>query len=321
MWKSLPKPFLALAPMDDVTDVCFRQVVAEEGRPDVFFTEFVNVDALCSAGREAQSRRLLYTEDQRPIVVQIWGKEPEHFRKVAAELVAMGFDGIDINMGCPDRTVLKNGLCSALIEDHARATEIIAAVKEGSSLPLSIKTRLGIRKVVTEDWIGFLLEQDLDAITIHARTVKEMSKAPARWEEIRRAVDIRDAMKRDTVIIGNGDVASRAQALDYAERYGCDGVMIGRGVFRNLWIFHPEKCDTELSFQERLRVLRRHVELYRDKWGETRSFAILKKFIKVYVAGFPGAAEMRKECMDTQSYGELLEKVTHSSIGTGIPTN
>ena len=336
MWHRLPKHFLALAPMDDVTDVVFRQVIAEEGKPDVFFTEFINVDALCSAGREAQSRRLLYTEDQRPIVVQIWGKEPEHFRKVAAELVTMGFDGIDINMGCPDRTVLKNGLCSALIEDHVCAAEIIAAVKDGVSnslsprervgvrgrrVPLSVKTRLGIRKVVTEDWIGFLLEQDLDAITIHARTVKEMSKAPARWEEIRRAVNLRDAMKRDTVIIGNGDVVSRTQALDYAERYGCDGVMIGRGVFRNLWIFHPEKCDTEPSLQERLRVLRRHVELYRDTWGETRSFKILKKFIKVYVAGFPGAAEMRKEFMGTQSYEKLLEKIHHSSIGTGIPTN
>ncbi len=357
--------------MDDVTDVVFRQIVAEEGKPDVFFTEFVNVDALCSAGREAQSRRLLYTEDQRPIVIQIWGKEPEHFRKVATELVAMGFDGIDVNMGCPDRTVLKNGLCSALIEDHARAAEIIAAVKEGregsfihpspaaagtclpagregrgervplpepspptppplrkgrggkipaSLLPVSVKTRIGIKKPVTEDWIGFLLEQGLDAITIHARTVKDMSKAPARWGEIAKAVKLRDSMGKGTVIIGNGDVTSRAQALAYAEEYGVDGVMIGRGIFQNLWLFHPEKCDRQIPLTEKLRVLRRHVELYRDMWGETRSFEILKKFIKVYISGFPGAAEMRKEFMSTQSYAELLE-LTHSSMATGIPTN
>ena len=299
MWKLLPKPFLALAPMDDVTDVVFRQIIAEEGRPDVFFTEFVNVEALCSPGRKIHGRRLEFTEDQRPIIAQIWGKEPEHFQKVAAELVAMGFDGIDINMGCPDRTVVKNGLCSALIEDHARAAEIIAAVKEGSSLPISVKTRIGIRKPMTEDWIGFLLDQNLDAITIHARTVKDMSKVPARWEEIAKAVKLRNRMGKDTVIIGNGDVISRRQALAYAEKYGVDGVMIGRGIFQNLWLFHLEKCGTEISLKERLRVLRRHVELYRDTWGESRSFEILKKFIKVYIAGFPGAAEVRKEFMGT----------------------
>lgn len=352
--------------MDDVTDVCFRQIVAEEGlptglsaealakgeasakagKPDIFFTEFVNVEALCSPGREVHGRRLEFTGDQRPIVAQIWGKEPEHFRTVAAELVAMGFDGIDINMGCPDRTVLKNGLCSALIEDHARAAEIIAAVKEGArcgvmvrcpasrpfvarpsashlrvtrrghepspqfpSVPVSVKTRLGIRKPVTEEWIGFLLEQGLDAITIHARTVKDMSKVPAQWGEIAKAVRLRDAMKSSTVVIGNGDVVSRTQAIAYAEEYGVDGVMIGRGIFQNLWLFHPEKCDQSISLQERLRVLRRHIELYRDTWGDTRSFAILKKFLKIYIAGFPGAAEMRKRLMETKHYEELLTMV------------
>lgn len=305
MWQRLPKPFLALAPMDDITDVCFRQVVAEEGRPDVFFTEFVNVEALCSPGRNIHGRRLEYTEDQRPIIVQLWGKEPEHFRRVASELVERGFDGIDINMGCPDRTVLKNGLCGALIEDHARAAEIIAAVREGTKIPLSVKTRLGVKKLVTEEWIGFLLEQNLDAITIHARTVKEMSKAPARWEEIRRAVNLRDAMKKDTVIIGNGDVMSRAQALDYAQRYGCDGVMIGRGVFQNLWIFHPEKCDGEMPFQERLRLLRRHVTLWEETWGGERPFAVFKKFLKIYIAGFDGAAKLRAELMACESPREI----------------
>lgn len=364
MWKSLPKPFLALAPMDDVTDVVFRQIIAEEGKPDVFFTEFVNVEALCSPGREVHGRRLEFTEDQRLIVAQIWGREPEHFRKVSAELVSMGFDGIDINMGCPDRTVLKNGLCSALIEDHARAAEIIAAAKEGieegehvtlrysqpsrvipsapslsrgvsrdqaglatqgdTSIPLSVKTRIGIRKPVTEDWIGFLLEQNLDAITIHARTVKDMSKVPARWEEIAKAVNIRDAMKSETVIIGNGDVVSRKQAIAYTKEYGVDGVMIGRGIFQNLWLFHPEKCDQSIPLKEKLRVLRRHSELYHDTWGDTRSFEILKKFIKVYVAGFSGAAEMRRKLMECKDAQDLLcccESVAHSSTGTGIPTN
>lgn len=312
--------------MDDVTDVCFRQVVAEEGRPDVFFTEFVNVDALCSAGRVAQGRRLLFTEDQRPIVVQLWGKEPEHFRRVAAELVDRGFDGIDINMGCPDRAVLKNGLCGALIEDRVRAAEIIAAVKEGimegtgrvalrgsqprihrvtRSVPISIKTRIGIRKPVTEDWIGFLLEQNLDAITIHARTVKELSKAPARWEEIRRAVDLRNTMKKDTAIIGNGDVTSRAQAYAYAQRYGCDGVMIGRGIFHNLWLFNPEKCDKEVPLAERIRVLRRHAELWEKTWGDTRPFAVFKKFLKIYIAGFSGAARLRAELMECASWSAI----------------
>lgn len=307
-WNRLHKPIMALAPLDDVTDVVFRQIVVEAGKPDVFFTEFTNCDALCSPGREMHGKRLLYTEEQRPIIAQIWGSKPENFYEAAKLLVEKGFDGIDINMGCPDKKVLKAGLCAGLIENHALAKEIIEAVKEGAShLPISVKTRLGIRKPVVEEWIGFLLEQNLDAIIIHGRTVKEVSNVPANWEEIAKGVRLRDESKKETLIIGNGDVFSRTQALDYVDRYGVDGVMIGRGIFKDLWLFHPEKSAKDMSVQERLAMFLRHIDLWKETWADTKNFPIIKKFVKIYVHDFDGAAELRNEVMGSESLEEMEE--------------
>lgn len=309
--KSPKKPILSLAPMDDVTDVVFRQVVAEVAPPDVFFTEFTNCDALWSPGREVHGRRLLFTEDQRRIVAQIWGAKPENYYKTAQLLVEKGFDGIDINMGCPDKAVRASGACSALIENRTLAAEIIAATKEGAGeLPVSVKTRLGVKQTITEDWIGWLLEQDLAALAIHGRTVAQMSKVPADWEEIGRAVELRDEMQKETVMFGNGDVVSYEQAVEYAQRYGVDGVMIGRGIFQDLWMFDPKRTAMDVPLDERLAWLDRHLELWQQQWGEDgRNPDIMRKFLKVYVAGLPGANQMRQFVMEERSISGMREKV------------
>jgi tRNA-dihydrouridine synthase len=295
IWQQFQKPFLVLAPMDDVTDMVFREVVAQVAPPDIFFTEFTNCDALFSAGRDAHMRRLQYTEHQRPVIAQIWGPNPENYYKTARLLVELGFDGIEINMGCPDRNIRKSGSCSALIENRPLAKEIIAATKEGAGdLPVSVKTRLGVKAIETESWLGFLLEQNIAALTIHGRTVQEMSKVPAHWDEIAKAVALRDQLAPHTVIIGNGDIVSYEQAMEYADVYKVDGIMVGRGIFYDLWIFDSKMSAPAVPLEQKLAVLRRHIELFYATWGETKNPDIMKKFLKVYINGFPRASELRQ---------------------------
>src|SRR5579859_5224679 len=206
LWENLPKPIFSLAPMEDVTDTVFRQILCSTGKPDVFFTEFTNVDGIASQGHDVVARRLKYTKAEHPIVAQIWGMIPQNYYKVAQELVEKGFDGIDINMGCPQHDVISHGACSALMNNHNLAGEIIQATKEGASfsraknIPVSVKTRIGFKKIQTEEWIGFLLEQNLSLITVHGRTSAEMSKVPAHWSEIGKAVQLRDKWEKKNVI-------------------------------------------------------------------------------------------------------------------------
>lgn len=277
-WNNLRKPFFCLAPMEDVTDSVSRQIVISCGRPDVCFTEFTNVDAIEHRGG---LERLVYTEVERPIVAQIWGTDPAKFASAAEYIKELGFDGIDINMGCPVRDVVKIGACSAMIGKNVQVAEIIAATRE-AGLPVSVKTRVGINKIITEDWIGFLLEQNLAAITIHGRTAKEMSKVPAHWDEIGKAAKL----QRKTLIIGNGDVQDLDDAKEKVERYGVDGVMIGRAAINNPWIFSGRNGTKE----ERINLLKKHYELEK---GER-----FKKFVKAYINGFDGARELRSELMD-----------------------
>lgn len=285
--------------MDDVTDVVFRQIIAETAPPDVFFTEFTNVDGLQSKGREALLPRFKFSEDQHPIVAQIWGKTPDNYFKTAQDIVKMGFDGIDINMGCPERKVIKNGCCAALIENHTLAKQIIDAVKKGApNLPISVKTRTGLNDVKTEEWINFLLNQDLAAITLHARTAREMSKVPADWCQIKLAVELRNKIQKKTLIIGNGDVLDRVDGFKKYKQTGCDGIMIGKGVFNNLWVFGSEKARLK---DERMEVLIRHVGLFEKTWGNAKNFNTMKKFFKVYANGFEGAIELRLSLMQTKS--------------------
>lgn len=290
--------------MEAVTDTVFRHVVAKAARPDVFFTEFTNTAAFNNEyGRKSTETRLLFTADEQPMVAQIWGTNPQHYALMAKELARMGFAGIDINMGCPAKDVVKTGSCSALIETPKLAAQLIAAAKEGG-LPVSVKTRIGFKTRKTEEWISFLLKQDLAALTVHGRTQKEMSKVPADWQEIAKAVQLRNQLAPQTVIIGNGDVLNRAQGLELAKQTGVNGVMIGRGVFNNVFCFEHE--PQEHTPKEFIELLKFHLDLYEKTWaGRTMPFAPLKRFFKIYVRDFEGAHDLRAKLMEAKTIPEV----------------
>ena len=301
-WKKLNKPFFVLAPMADVTDAAFRRVIAEHGKPDVTWTEFVSADGLVSPGRAVLQKDLMYTEGERPIVAQLFGSHPEKMREASRLVAELGFDGIDINMGCPDRSIEKQGAGAAMIKNPKKAREIIRAAREGSiiagrPLPISVKTRIGYSKNEIATWIPELLSEDIAALTIHCRTRKEMSLVPARWEHVREVVALRDAMKKDTLIIGNGDALSIADARIKAEESGADGVMLGRAIFGNPWLF----SEKVVSVKEKLLTMANHTELFEKLLGGTKSFAIMKKHYKAYVNGFDGAKELRVRLMETEN--------------------
>ena len=306
----LPKPFFILAPMDDVTDVVFRQVIAECAAPDLFMTEFVNVDGLQSAGRTVTLNRLRKRPSEAKTIAQVWGKTPENYYKSAKEIVEMGFAGIDINMGCPDKTVVKNGCCSAFIlpENRNLACEVIAAVKQGveGKIPVSVKTRLGFNEV-DYSWHELLLQQKVNMLTIHARTRKEMSKVPADWTKLQEIVRLRNVVAPSTLLVGNGDVLTRAQGQQLAEQNGLDGVMIGRGIFSDPYCFAPNSQWQNMPSTQKIALYKRQVELFAAEWpnGE-KKFDTLKRFAKVYVMGFDGASDMRVRIMATKSTQELL---------------
>lgn len=307
IWERLPNPFFILAPMEDVTDTVFRRVFLKSGAPDLFFTEFTSVDGLKSPGHDKVAQRLLFYPEERPLIAQIWGMKPENYFKTAQELRERGFDGIDINMGCPQKTVVKNGACSALIKNRPLAHEIIEATKEGAGdLPVSVKTRIGFKTIETENWIGFLLEHNLAAITVHARTQKEMTKVPAHWDEVKRARELRDTMKKNTKIIGNGDVLTLDDAKDRIKEAGCDGIMIGRGALQNPWVFCGRSHE-DVLITERLELMRLHLDLFEKEWHEIKSYQLLKKYFKVYLSNFEGAAELRQECMLTENYRQARD--------------
>jgi tRNA-dihydrouridine synthase len=299
-WSTLKTPFSVLAPMDDVTDTVFRRMVVRACRPDVLFTEFVNVDGLCSVGRKKLLPKLNYQQSEHPIVAQVWGIDPDHYKKVAEEIVSIGFDGIDINMGCPEKSVVKSGAGAALCDNPNLAGEIIKAVRAGvnGKIPVSVKTRIGNKTRQTIPWISFLLNQHLDALAIHGRTAKEMSKGICHWDEIGKSVILRNEINPKTKIIGNGDVTSWDEAKEKAKTYHVDGVMIGRGIFHNLFVFdtsnspHPKGAD-------KLPFLLEHLELYKKTWGTTKHYPILKKYFKIYASGFDDASEFREKLMET----------------------
>lgn len=304
--------------MADVTDAAFRRLIAKYGKPDVMWTEFVSVDGLCSPGRAVLLRDFVFTAAEKPIVAQIFGSKPENFFKVAGMIADLGFDGIDINMGCPDRNVEKQGGGAAMMKDPLLAQEVIAAAKEGGkkngkSLPVSVKTRVGFNKVELDHWLPKLLETGLAAVTIHARTRKEMSLVPANWEHVRRAVSIRNDISPGTLIIGNGDVKNITDAKEKAAGAGADGVMLGRAIFGNPWLFQNQKLsgqDLEIDLKERFRVMLEHTRLFEDLLGDVKNFAVMKKHYKAYVNGFDGAKELRMQLMETDSYHKV-EEIIH----------
>lgn len=305
-WKNLPQPFTVLAPMENVTDFAFREIVAKYlPKPDVMFTEFTNVEALTSAGFEKTIPRFNFSPKQKPIVAQIWGLDPEAFYKSAKLVQKLKFDGIDINMGCPDRAVIKAGAGSALINNKNLAKEIITAVKKGAgNLPVSVKTRIGFKSVVTSEWITFLLEQKIDALSIHARTAKQMSKGKPDWDEIKKAVEIKNQTAPNTVIIGNGDVESYSQVIEVHKKYGVEGVMIGRGIFKNPWVFDKSPKSKKHTQEEYTAVLLKHISLNEKTRNDPKSFEPMKKFFKMYINNFKGASILRQRLMETKNYSE-----------------
>lgn len=308
IWENLPKPFFILAPMEAVTDVVFRHAVAKAGRPDIFFTEFVSTDGFCSPkGRHSTNGRLAYTEDEAPLVAQIWGEKPENFRQMAHGLKELGYKAIDINMGCPAKDVVKKGAGSGLIRTPELAAEIIAATKE-AGLPVSVKTRLGDVKVDEwRDWLTHILKQDIPNLTIHLRTRKEMSKVDAHYDLIPEIVKLRDEIAPHTLLTINGDIRDRKHGLELAEKYGIDGLMIGRGIFKDPYAF-VEREEPPTS-EELLGLLHYHLDEF-DKYSrelEPRKFDPLKRFFKIYLHSFPGASELREQLMHTKSTDEVRE--------------
>lgn len=310
--------------MEDVTDTVFRELVARVSAPGklhVLFTEFMSVDGfLHERGHLAVAGRLLVSEQERQVldekgirlVAQIWGTDPEKFFRTARKIAEdYNFHGIDINMGCPVKKIIKNGSCSNLIGTPDLAREIVLATMEGSCLPVSVKTRTGIREVVTESWIGALMETRPAAITLHGRTQKMQSEGEADWEQVRKAVLVRDnfysndpGAENRTLILGNGDVWSYSQGLELAGETGADGIMVGRGIFKNPAFFAENQ---ELDVARRLELLEFHLRRFREMWEGKKNYNILKRFFKIYVNSFQGASELRARLMDTTSFERGME--------------
>ncbi len=323
-WDSLEKPFFVLAPMDDVTDVVFRQIVSECAKPDIFFTEFVNVDGLQSPGRPRLIKKLFLSQYDKPLIAQLWGKNPDNFTKTAEQIAdgslakelgfpaGINYAGVDLNMGCPQKNEVTAGTCSALINDRPLASDIISATKAGLNgrLPISVKTRLGWNEVDLS-WPEFLLKHDLNMLTIHGRTRKEMSKVPAHWDQIGEVKKIRDKVAPTTLIVGNGDVMSRQQGLELAKKYQLDGIMIGRGIFHDPFVFSEDSIWKEMTKEEKIALYRTHVELFKNTWkNNERPVYTLNKFCKIYINGFDAAKELREELMKSSSAEALLRSLS-----------
>ena len=337
IWQKLPKPFLVLAPMEGVTDIVFREVICRAGRPDLFFTEFTNVSSYASEkGRANALERLEIREKEKPIIAQIWGKNPEHFKECASALADLGFDGVDLNFGCPDKNVNRAGGGAAMIKTPELAVECLRNAVGATLLPVSVKTRLGWSSVDEyKEWLTVLLKEHPVALTVHLRTKKEMSKVSAHYELIPEIIKMRDEISPETKLVINGDIKNRVHALELYEKYPeVDGFMIGRGVFANPYCF-TEHVPTR---EELMELLKLHLDLYEEHvardgllvasslapvvTGLASSFAPvvanaprkpshatypyepLKHFFKIYVNNFPGAAEFRAKLMETHSVEE-----------------
>lgn len=342
-----PRPIYVLAPMADVTDCAFRAIIAKYGRPDVTWTEFVSSDGLILANPEGKKKLLKdleYSEAERPIVAQIFGSNPENMEKAARLVAELGFDGVDINMGCPDRSIEKQGAGAGMIKNVERAREVIEAVKRGAcrianqkfgddpeavakgetiQIPVSVKTRIGYNKNELETWLPALLETNPALITVHARTRKEMSLVPADWNQVKRAVEIRNEIQKDkpenerTLIFGNGDATSITDAKEKAAASNADGVMLGRAIFGTPWLFQglnsslnnsAENFDSQ-DLVKKLNVMVEHTLLFEKLLGGTKNFAVMKKHYKAYVNGFDGAKELREHLMSVESAAEVAEIV------------
>lgn len=325
-WKDLTRPFFVMAPMADVTDVAFRALVAKRGAPDVFWTEFVSADGLYHTREIAKMpdaenplmRDLQFDKSEHPILAQIFSSKPEMIAYAAKLVAELGFDGVDINMGCPDRAIEKQGCGAAMIKNPKLAQEIIRAAQEASGLPVSVKTRVGYNTESLDEWLTALLEASPAAITLHLRTRKEMSLVPADWELMKKAVEIRNRVNPQVLLIGNGDVQDLEDARIKIAESGCDGAMLGRAMFGNPWVFSRSENEPgeSRSLKEKLEAL---VELAHgfENISPPKNFAILKKHIKAFVTGFDGAAELRARLMSAENAAEI-EKISFDITASAI---
>jgi tRNA-dihydrouridine synthase len=317
-WQELPQPFSVLAPMEAVTDVVFRKVIAHASSPDVWFTEFTNSTGWLAAGNQAIGTRLIKDKSEKPIVAQLWGTEPEAMSRLAQYCTELRFDGVDLNTGCPDQAAIKSGSGAALIKNPELTTKLINSLKS-SNLPVSVKCRLGYSNTDEyKSWVSHLLSHDLAALTVHLRTKKEMSKVPAHWELMPEIIKLRDKISPDTIIIGNGDVESYTHGQRLCEQTGCDGFMIGRGVFNNPYCFTREEQPSNHTREKLMNLLKLHLDLY-DKAslehkGNFRPYDPLKKFFKIYIREFDGAGELRAKLMQTRHTDEAREVLKNFTL-------
>lgn len=318
-WSDLPRPFFVLAPMADVTDPAYRALIAACGKPAVTWTEFVSADGLYHMRKmkgipDAENplmRDLLYTDAERPIVAQLFTSNPESMRYAAMLAKELGYDGVDINMGCPDRSIEKQGAGAAMMKHPEKAKEVIRAAKE-SGLPVSVKTRIGYNEETMETWLPEVLSEKPAALTVHLRTRKEMSKVPAHWDLMEKAVSIRDAVSPETRILGNGDVTDLADARRKAEQTGADGIMIGRGIFGNPWVFAGRTFE-DTPPEERLSALVTFAHAF-ERMRPAKSFHLVRKHVKAFATGFDGAAELRARLMETTTASEMEEALRESGL-------
>jgi len=300
----LPQPFFVLAPMANVTDAAFRRLIAKYGRPDVMYTEFVSANGLCSKGLENLLIDLKYSKKEKPIVAQVFTADPKKMQEAAKIIQKLGFDGLDINMGCPDKNVVKQGAGAALMKNPKIAAELIKAAKLGApKLPISVKTRIGDTKNDLASWLPVLLKAKPAAIIIHGRTRKELSMVPADWQTIKQAVDL--AKGSGVLIIGNGDVKDLDDARAKAKMTGCDGIMIGRAVFGNPWLFSTKTDFKKISVKKKLKVMLEHTKLFDKLLGQDKPFHIMRKHYKAYASGFDGAKELRVKLMQTENVKDV----------------
>ena len=306
-WDALPRPFLCLAPMSNVTDSATRLILARHAKPDVIFTEFVSTAGLCSKkGRPRLLPDLRFDPRERPVVTQFFGREPEQFYACAALAADLGFDGIDINLGCPDKSVLRQGSGSGLIREPELVAEIVQAAKEGGKgLPVSVKTRTGYSHEIIDAWIPALVAMRPAALSLHGRTRRQRYLGLADWDLIAKAARIVQAA--GIPFIGNGDVHCYREAMEKAAQYGVDGVMIGRASMGNPWVFSPAKERSTLTQEELFGVIAEHAELYEEHYAGIKSFANVRKHLKDYVADFHGAKALRAILVRTNSASEVRQ--------------
>lgn len=308
-WGKLAKPIIGLSPMDGVTDVAMRFITAKYGKPDVMFTEFTSAEGLAH-GAERLLRDFKYDEIERPIVAQLFGKDPDSFYAATKKVVELGFDGVDINMGCPSGIVAEHGAGAGLIENRELARKIIEVVKEAAgNLPVSVKTRIGT-SAPDESWWEFLADQDLAAVTMHGRTFRQMYQGKADWEVLAKAAEV--IRSKGALFLGNGDVNSREDAEIRVQKYGVDGVLIGRAAMGNPWVFQRD-CGLAgqlVSFEDKLRIAVEHARKFEELFPG-KSFLPMRKHLAWYARGFDGASELRQKLVQTNSAIEV-EKIIKS---------